>query len=595
MRLFVDMDGTLAKFAEANNIEQLYEENYFKNLPVQKSVIDAVKDICENHKEVEVYILSAVLSDSSYAENEKNDWLDRNLPEIDKEHRIFCPCGEDKSQYIPGGIKSKDVLLDDYSANLNPWTKKAQGLKLLNGMNNSNHTWHGSTVSYESDAKSLSSEILKALDGYMVHAQRPLNSERCFMIKNTDDIVDKWQTIFNGPGFFKAEFDVADQKGKFVVKKEALDGYFSVDYFDKSEKIHQRDDRYFAIGHSGDIFDKLNEIMADANARFVTCTYDNDIKGRLPLKKISQEDLDDSLDAWQDWIQEGYATETPDLRYTDFTGLDFKDHDLSCIDFTGSDFSGAKLSNIKDASMANFKDTNLITLEKREKSIIMNRMKEKITLSDIKDIKPIENHEYYPDDRMESKFFLCTIKGDYKDVIRLDTYSLDGRMSVSSPKCSGNDVNLGLSSDEKQKLIEKIGSLSVEKSEKVFSSINVDKDKLEAYLGDNNSMGQPMVLEFENAEACRQYMNLYDHAELDNADDLKAYIGDYGFEHYGKLYVCLYDEALDIKQAVPSKTVQKSEKTDKKEPLSKLAEIIGLGTHSDKDTTKDTPKKEQER
>ena len=66
-RLFVDMDGTLAVFQSVDTLEKLYEKDYFLNLRPQINVIDGIRFIIKNHPEVEVFILSAVLSDSPYA------------------------------------------------------------------------------------------------------------------------------------------------------------------------------------------------------------------------------------------------------------------------------------------------------------------------------------------------------------------------------------------------------------------------------------------------------------------------------------------------------------------------------------------------
>ena len=72
-RLFVDMDGTLAEFKVVDTLERLYEPHYFERLKPNESVVAAVKDIVNNHSEIDVYILSAVLSDSKYALYEKKN------------------------------------------------------------------------------------------------------------------------------------------------------------------------------------------------------------------------------------------------------------------------------------------------------------------------------------------------------------------------------------------------------------------------------------------------------------------------------------------------------------------------------------------
>ena len=139
-RLFVDIDGTLAVFKPVDTLETLYEKGYFLNLAPHENVVAAVKEIVTNHPEIEVNILSAYLTDSQYALQEKNEWLDRYLPEIDQTHRIFVPCGSDKKEGI-GGIRSDDFLLDDYTHNLNEWQPPARGIKLLNAINHTRGSW----------------------------------------------------------------------------------------------------------------------------------------------------------------------------------------------------------------------------------------------------------------------------------------------------------------------------------------------------------------------------------------------------------------------------------------------------------------------
>ncbi len=164
-RLFVDMDGTLAVFQNVDHLEQLLEEGYFLNLKPQENVIDAIQVIINQHPEVDVYIMSSVLSDSRYAVDEKNAWLDRYLPEIPMDHRIFPPCGENKLDYVPEGIRPSDHLLDDYTKNLVLWEPPAKGIKLLNGINHTHGTWKGSMMHYDTRPEELADNILAAMKG----------------------------------------------------------------------------------------------------------------------------------------------------------------------------------------------------------------------------------------------------------------------------------------------------------------------------------------------------------------------------------------------------------------------------------------------
>ena len=55
MRLFVDMDGTLAKWNEVQYEEQLLEKGYYRNLPPNQKVVDEVNSIIA--KGYDVYVL----------------------------------------------------------------------------------------------------------------------------------------------------------------------------------------------------------------------------------------------------------------------------------------------------------------------------------------------------------------------------------------------------------------------------------------------------------------------------------------------------------------------------------------------------------
>lgn len=165
-RLFVDMDGTLAKFRQVAALEELYECDYFANLPPQQNVVDAVRLLICTAPTTEVFIFSSVLFDSRFAMEEKNGWLDQYLPELDEGHRIFLPCGESKASYVPERLREGDCLLDDYTKNLVDWSRAGgRGVKLLNGINHTRGSWSGLLLHYDRSPAQLSTDLQEMAEG----------------------------------------------------------------------------------------------------------------------------------------------------------------------------------------------------------------------------------------------------------------------------------------------------------------------------------------------------------------------------------------------------------------------------------------------
>lgn len=159
-RLFVDLDGTVAEWREVKEFEELYEPGYFSSLRPYQQVIDAIRLAKESLEDIEVYTLSAIVPDSPYAVHEKTDWIERHMPFVQHHHQLFTAYGEPKTAFIPGGIRSSDVLLDDYTVNLMEWSKYAKAIKLLNGINGTKGTWKGPCVSRYAPASVIAETIL---------------------------------------------------------------------------------------------------------------------------------------------------------------------------------------------------------------------------------------------------------------------------------------------------------------------------------------------------------------------------------------------------------------------------------------------------
>ena len=123
VRIFVDMDGTLARFHdEVRYLERMWEEGFFEQLKPFQEMVDSIKLLKKHNPNAEIFILSAAIEgEPPYCKRQKHEWLDRYLPEIDKEHRIFTDIGVPKADYIKGGVKKTDILIDDYNKGLEEW------------------------------------------------------------------------------------------------------------------------------------------------------------------------------------------------------------------------------------------------------------------------------------------------------------------------------------------------------------------------------------------------------------------------------------------------------------------------------------------
>lgn len=162
--IYIDMDGTLCRFHDTEHqyIEKMWEKGFYKGLKPFEEFVRAVSLLIDRNPNTEFYILSAVLhTEPPFAEKEKREWISEHLPQIDDEHIVLVPAGEDKSKYI-GSIDKSSVLIDDYNKNLREW-ENAGGLsiKFVNDINNrglgayggeTDQLWDGESVSYNQSA-----------------------------------------------------------------------------------------------------------------------------------------------------------------------------------------------------------------------------------------------------------------------------------------------------------------------------------------------------------------------------------------------------------------------------------------------------------
>ena len=148
INLFLDMDGVLAAWLTGATDEELHRPGYFAQLP--PTSLAAFLQHNPLPEPIRKYALSAYFQDTA-AHFEKRWWLSE-YTDIPEARRLLIPCGASKAAYVREyfhrPLTKRDVLLDDYSANLLEWEEAGgTAVKWLNGINGSGKRFHGVRVS----------------------------------------------------------------------------------------------------------------------------------------------------------------------------------------------------------------------------------------------------------------------------------------------------------------------------------------------------------------------------------------------------------------------------------------------------------------
>lgn len=145
-KIFLDLDGTLARFNVRNALNRFEtEKGFFAKLLAYKGI----ELINEMAKAGNVYIISASLNEQ--ADNDKMIWIEKYLNNVPIENRLICRCGENKAEYLKNKglqIDKNSYLLDDYTKNLVEWESAGGvGIKRLTKVaDNSTGKWQGLAI-----------------------------------------------------------------------------------------------------------------------------------------------------------------------------------------------------------------------------------------------------------------------------------------------------------------------------------------------------------------------------------------------------------------------------------------------------------------
>ena len=145
-KIFLDLDGTLAKFNVPNALNRFEKEKgFFFRLKPYKGV-EVIDPLCKTHPQC-VYIISA--SPNLAADIDKIKWVRKYIPSLPYNNIIICRCGENKANAIRRklgfSIDKECYLLDDYTKNLTEWEQAGgRGIKRITSVaDNSTKKWQG--------------------------------------------------------------------------------------------------------------------------------------------------------------------------------------------------------------------------------------------------------------------------------------------------------------------------------------------------------------------------------------------------------------------------------------------------------------------
>lgn len=111
--MFIDMDGVVAdyRFGEGENIENNVPGTYQNKRPIS-TAINIIKEV-NNTFDFDMYILSSCRHDEQAIE--KSNWLEKNMPFIDKKHQLFVVSNTFEDRKLLKINKIKEIMENNYN------------------------------------------------------------------------------------------------------------------------------------------------------------------------------------------------------------------------------------------------------------------------------------------------------------------------------------------------------------------------------------------------------------------------------------------------------------------------------------------------
>ena len=125
MKVYIDMDNTISK---AGDFSTLFSDPQFfiSQEPLQENIAWILENFSNSN---ELYILSAVPATLKKAIQQKNQWLNRHFPYVEKNDRLYVITHNGHADKSKIADARNNILIDDSLQNLEKW-RNAGGIAI---------------------------------------------------------------------------------------------------------------------------------------------------------------------------------------------------------------------------------------------------------------------------------------------------------------------------------------------------------------------------------------------------------------------------------------------------------------------------------